>query len=106
MKHLTFTTQLQQVPIQLLEDVVDIRVAGVQLTAGRFAAVEAPRLLVDANCEVAETFVGAPGPSEARVSRDVYLQKDSYSQFVGEAHQVLDVFWGVDQLRAVGSVFG
>jgi len=95
---------VQNVPVEVSQNAVQIGVRGVQLSAGWLDAVFAPRLLVHAHRQLAQTGSVAPLPAVTGVRGSVHFHDDAYSTQTRVFQQLLNILWRVDLASRVGTV--
>lgn len=97
---------LQQLLVEALQNEVGIVILGIQLTARRFATVEAPWLLVDAHGQLAHSALGSPIPAIARMCRRIDLGYDLNAIDLGELGHLANILLRVRFALRVSSVHG
>ena len=94
---------VQNVPVEVSQNAVQVGVRGVQLSAGWLDAVLAPRLLVHAHRQLPQPGGVAPLPAVTGVRRSVHFYDDAYSTQTRVLQQLLNILWRVDLASRVGA---
>lgn len=99
------TRQVQQLLVKLLQDREGVIVLRVELATRRFTAEGVPRLLIDAQTQLAQALRWSPLPAVASVRRSIDLGNDLNAAHLSEADDVPDVVVRVHLAGRVSAEF-